>query len=269
MDYDSTVQVSVERYNAGELPMAITAWDTFINSHPPDARAFFARGALRVLIPEMQEGAVDDFSSALQNAPDDYSLAIGAGAKCEQAGLTDVAIKFYGLAVAAAPDVQAVYHYRGLAYSNAGFSILAIEDFTAAIELSSADGFAHLRRAVENSQLGNMSEAFRDLGNATKHKASFQNQPELLKLHEQTHVAFAIQFVGQNVDSALDAIEVVLDSMDDEHAIPVFKLLTDNVNHERSRSVALRILRNRHRYTSETQGVIATLGDEAGFADAG
>jgi len=258
---------SAELYNNGDLLGAIAVWDTVVQVYP-DSTTLFARAALRVLVPELHADAVKDFAGAVSKAPnnaDRANLAISAGSKCEEAGLFDAAIKFYGTGIEAEPKNAVCYYYRGLAYSHAGFPQPSADDFSSAIELNGSDGFAYLRRAVSNSEMGQMDEAFSDLNAATRFKDSFSSRPDIVQLLNTAHVAFGIQFADRDLEMALSALEVVVPTANDDEILAIFKVLFDNIEDEQSRKIATTVVNGIGKYSEETVEAINSLADQAGL----
>lgn len=259
---------SVELYNNGDLPGAIAVWDAVVHANPTSTQAIFARASLQVLVPELQADALNDFVSIARDA-EDASLAISAGSQCEQAGLFDAAIKLYGIGIEAQPKNANGYYYRGLAYSHAGFPQLSADDFTSALEINESDGFAYLRRAVSNSEMGKMEDAFSDMNSSTRFQECFAAQHEIMQLYNQTHLAFSIRFADRDLEMALSALEVVIPDATDDDIVVIFKILSDHIDNARSRNLAVAVMDKIDRFSEETRSVIKSLATQAGLENAG
>jgi tetratricopeptide (TPR) repeat protein len=152
-------------HKAGNLDGAIADYTKAIELDPKDARPYLNRGAARRDRGDV-DGAIVDLSKAIELDPKDGVAFNNRGYAKKRKGDVDGAIADYDKAVELAPGYGNAFNNRGEARMEKGDHEGAIADFTRAVELDPRDGNAFANRGDARKETGDLSGALADYDRA-------------------------------------------------------------------------------------------------------
>ena len=124
-----------------------------------------ARGVLRTML-KNYEGALEDFSAAVEAAPDFVTALLGRAFVQSVLGRPQLAVADLDEALRIDPQLVFAWFNKGLIYYNEGDYTSAMQAFGEAIRLDTALGSAYYNRGLCYMHAGNRKSAFADLSKA-------------------------------------------------------------------------------------------------------
>jgi len=124
----------VRLYREGYYASARDAFDTAVREDPRNATAINNRGVARVRLGDL-DGAVMDYTSAMQLAPTDAEIPFNRGNAYAAAGNLPAAINDYTTAVTLRPTYTQAYFNRGTVRAAAGDVSGALTDWQWAVDV--------------------------------------------------------------------------------------------------------------------------------------
>jgi tetratricopeptide (TPR) repeat protein len=124
----------VRLYREGYYGSARDAFDTVVREDPRNAAAVNNRAVAKVRLGDL-DGAVIDYTLALQLAPQDAEIVFNRGNAYAAAGNLPAAINDFTMAVALRPDYAQAYFNRGTVRAAFGDTTGAVNDWQFAIDV--------------------------------------------------------------------------------------------------------------------------------------
>jgi tetratricopeptide (TPR) repeat protein len=142
-----------------------------------DIYSQLARGLLLVNYKDNQQAmaqAMDTADQIMRRHADVPFAFVASGLIKERAGNTEQAIEDYGVAIALNPYYSTAYSYRAAVYESQKQWSLAIDDYSAIIQINSdagtPDPFYYLYRGLDYLQLQDYANALNDFDKAISYK---------------------------------------------------------------------------------------------------
>jgi tetratricopeptide (TPR) repeat protein len=153
-------------FKKGENAEAIEQFTEAIHRNPRSAAAYNNRAAARNALGD-QEGAISDFSQAIQIDPCDKLALFNRGVIWSHyQGIFDKAIRDFNEVIRLDPEDAAAYISRGNAWSSLGDFDASIADFTEAIDRHCGDTSVYLGRGFARWKIGDSDGAIADCSTA-------------------------------------------------------------------------------------------------------
>lgn len=140
-------------FDEGCQKEAMEEYSKAIELAPNDAVAYYNRGIVYKSLGQ-HEKAIKDYDKAIELAPNYADAFYNRGNVYKNIGQYEKAIKDYDKAIEMNPNDAEAYNNRGIAYKNIGQHEKAIEDYTQAIQLNPEYKNAYLNRAGVYSAIG-------------------------------------------------------------------------------------------------------------------
>jgi tetratricopeptide (TPR) repeat protein len=161
--------LGVDKHNLGDNQGAIADYSQAIQIKPDDADAYLNRGVAKCKLGDNQ-GAITDYNQAIQIKPDFAKTYNNRGNAKSNLGDKQGAIADYNQAIQLKPDYANAYYNRGLAKSNLGDNQGAIADYNQAIQIKPDYALAYYNRGNAKSNLGDKQGAIADYTQAVQFK---------------------------------------------------------------------------------------------------
>jgi lipoprotein NlpI len=158
----SEFNLGMERYRAGDMDAAITAWTKHLKANPKDSVAYHKRGNARQNKGDL-DGALADYSRAIDLDPENTTAYNTRGIVKRAKGDLDGALADYGRAIEVDPNSAGAYNNRGNVRRDKGEVDAAVTDYTRALEIDPNHASACQNRGDTYFLLRRWPEALADL----------------------------------------------------------------------------------------------------------
>lgn len=195
-------------YFVGEYEQALDDYSFAINLAPELASAYFNRALARHDVGFYKE-AIEDYTSVLEISPEDTVVLYRRGVAFLESGEINAAIRDFDKAIELQPEYLAAYVSRGSAKRRAGDALAAVADYSTALEIDAQNLPALTNRAAAHAALGDHQSAIADYNRA------IDLSPYPVSLHMQRGIAH--DAVGDSESARSDyrtAFEIADDAND-------------------------------------------------------
>ena len=172
------LELGFDKIESEDFEGAIKEFTKALENDPNSGNAYFGRGIAKYSL-EDYEGAIEDFSESIainQNDADSYFMRGFAKYDLED---FEGAIADFSKVIAINPDDDDAYYERGMSrYALEDFEG-AIDDFTQVIELKPDNEYAYYERGLANYRYGNYERAIDDFTKTFKIDNSFSDNPDI------------------------------------------------------------------------------------------
>jgi len=152
-----------ELENAQDLDVSV--YDEIITNNPNFASPYVNRASAK-MEQEDYQGAINDYTIAIELEPQDGQIRINRAIAWEKSGNYSAALKDYNKGLSLSEDLVMGFRGRGRVLAGLNRPQMALDDFTTAIELNPNDAAAFFNRALVHRGLGKMEQCCQDLQQA-------------------------------------------------------------------------------------------------------